>query len=224
MTQETWTAVDEYVVDTFALEDSVLIEVQAACERAGLPPIQVSAAQGKYLELLAKMIGAQRVLEIGTLGGYSTIWMARGLPASGRIVTMELDPKHAEVAGGNFVRAGLSDMIDLRVGAALESLPGVEREGLGPFDLVFIDADKANIPAYFEWALRLSRPGTVIIVDNVVREGAVIDAASTDAAVLAVRRFNEMAASAPGVQTTVIQTVGTKGYDGFAVSLVQKLA
>ena len=223
MSQETWSAVDQYVIDTFGLEDSVLIDVQAACEKAGLPPIQVSAAQGKYLELLAKMIGAQRVLEIGTLGGYSTIWMARGLPASGRIITMELDPKHAEVADGNFLRAGLSDMIDLRVGAALDGLPVVEREGLGPFDLIFIDADKANIPSYFEWALRLSRAGSVIIVDNVVREGAVIDAASTDAAVQGVRRFNEIAASTARVQTTVLQTVGTKGYDGFAVSLVQQV-
>jgi predicted O-methyltransferase YrrM len=222
MIQETWTAVDEYIVGTFGIEDAVLISVQKACDEAGLPPIQVSAAQGRFLEMLARMIGAKRVLEIGTLGGYSTICMARGLPAGGRVVTMELDPKHADVARGNFSRAGLSDMIDLRVGAALESLPVVHREGIGPFDLIFIDADKANIPSYFEWALQLSRSGSVIVVDNVVREGAVIDESSTDAAVQGVRRFNTIAADSHGVRTTVLQTVGTKGYDGFAVSLVTR--
>jgi predicted O-methyltransferase YrrM len=220
MNQETWTAVDDYVIETFGLEDDVLAGAQRACDDAGLPPIQVSAAQGKYLEMLARMTGARRVLEIGTLGGYSTICLARGLPAGGRVVTLEIDPKHAEVADGNFSRAGLSDMIDLRVGPALESLPVIQREGAGPFDLIFIDADKANIPSYFDWALQLSRPGSVIIVDNVVREGAVIDGSSTDEAVKGVRKFNSMAAELPGVQTTVLQTVGTKGYDGFAISLV----
>ena len=201
MKQETWTAVDGYVIDTFALDDEILAAVQKECDDAGLPPIQVSAAQGKYLELVQRMTGAQRVLEIGTLGGYSTIWMARGLPASGRVVTMEIDPKHAEVARRNFVRAGVSDSIDLRVGPALESLPVVEREGLGPFDFIFIDADKANIPAYFEWALRLSRAGSVIIVDN-------------PSLPIFLQSAN------PDVQTTVLQTVGMKGYDGFAVSVV----
>ena len=220
MSQETWTAVDEYVNRTFSLDDDVLTAAQQACDDAGLPPIQVSSAQGKYLEMLARMIGAKRVLEIGTLGGYSTICLARGLPAGGRVVTMELDQKHAEVARGNFSRAGLSDMIDLRVGAALDNLPVLHREGIGPFDVIFIDADKANIPAYFDWALQLSRPGSVIVVDNVVREGAVIDESSTDEAVMGVRRFNATAASLSGVQTTVLQTVGTKGYDGFAISLV----
>ena len=222
MSQELWTAVDRYIADTFALEDDVLAKAQEACDAAGLPAIQVSAAQGKFLQLLTRMIGAQRVLEIGTLGGYSTIWMARGLTANGRVVTMEIDPAHAEVAAGNFSRAGLSDMIDVHVGPALESLPVVEREGAGPFDLIFIDADKANIPAYFEWALRLSRPGSVIVVDNVVREGTVIDDSSDDAAVQGVRRFNEMAAAVNGLESTVIQTVGVKGYDGFAVSLVSQ--
>ena len=222
MSQDLWSSVDRYVVDTFALEDSVFRDVQAACDEAGLPPIQVSAAQGKFLELLARMTGAASVLEVGTLGGFSTIWMARGLPAGGRVITMEIDPRHAEVAAGNFSRAGLSDMIDLRIGPALESLPVVEREGAGPFDLIFIDADKVNIPSYFEWALRLSRPGSVIVVDNVVREGAVIDETSTDAAVQGVRRFNEMAASMDRVHTTVIQTVGVKGHDGFALSYVAR--
>lgn len=220
MNQETWTAVDRYIAGTFTLEDDVLRNVQEACDAAGLPPIQVSAAQGKFLQLLTRITGAQRVLEIGTLGGYSTIWMARGLSGNGRIVTMEIDPRHGEVAAGNFSRAGLSDMIDLHIGPALESLPVVEREGAGPFDLFFIDADKANIPAYFEWALRLSRPGSVIVVDNVVREGAVIDDSSEDPAVKGVRRFNEHAAAVPGLESTVIQTVGVKGYDGFAISLV----
>lgn len=222
MNQETWTAVDRYIVDTFALEDDVLTQAQAACDAAGLPPIQVAPAQGKFLQLLTLITGAQRVLEIGTLGGYSTIWMARGLSANGRIVTMEIDPTHAEVAAGNFSRAGLSDMIDLRVGPALENLPVVEREGAGPFDLFFIDADKVNIPAYFEWALKLARPGSLIVVDNVVREGAVIDEASEDAAVQGVRRFNELAAASDGLESTVLQTVGVKGYDGFAISLVSQ--
>lgn len=222
MSQDLWSSVDRYIVDAFALEDGVLREVLAACDDAGLPPIQVSAAQGKFLELLARMTGAASVLEIGTLGGFSTICMARGLPAGGRVVTLEIDPKHAEVAAGNFSRAGLSDMIDLRTGAALESLPVVEREGAGPFDLTFIDADKVNIPAYFEWAMRLSRAGSVIVVDNVVRDGAVIDEASTDPSVQGVRRFNEMVPSMDNVEATTIQTVGVKGYDGFTLCLVTR--
>ncbi len=221
MTEALWTAVDQYIVDTLGLNDDLLDSVQEASDTAGLPAIAVSAAQGKFLEMLASMMNARRILEIGTLGGYSTIWLARGLSADGRIYTLELDAKHAEVAASNFERAGFAGRIDIRIGAALDSLPLLESEGAGPFDLTFIDADKANIPAYFEYALRLSRPGALIITDNVVREGAVIDAGSTDASVIGVRRLNEMMSSDPRITSTVIQTVGSKGYDGFAVALVK---
>ena len=220
MTQEVWKAVDEYISDALSLDDDVLQAVQAASDEGGLPAIQVSAAQGKFLELLARMIGAKRILEVGTLGGYSTVWMARGIAKDGQIVTLELDQKHADVAAANFRRAGVSELIDLRVGAALDTLPVLESEIEEPFDLSFIDADKANIPAYFESALRMSRPGSVIIVDNVVREGAVIDSASEDPSVRGVRKLNEMLASNRRVSSTVLQTVGVKGYDGFAVVLV----
>ncbi len=221
MTEALWIEVDQYIVDTLGLHDELLGEVQATCDAAGLPAIAVSATQGKFLEMLATMMGARRILEIGTLGGYSTIWLARGMSERGRVFTLELDAKHAEVAALNFERAGFSDRIDLRVGAALDVLPVLEAESTGPFDLTFIDADKANIPAYFEYAVRMSRPGALIITDNVVREGAVIDAASTDPSVVGVRRLNEMMASDPRVTSTVIQTVGSKGYDGFAVALVR---
>ena len=222
MTQEMWTAVDNYIVETLGLEKSLYRDVQAACDDAGMPSIQVSASQGKLLEIFVRMTRAQSVLEIGTLGGYSTIWMANGLPAAGRVVTLEIDVKHAEVAAANFARAGLSDRIDLRIGPALETLPGVEREGAGPFDLIFIDADKANIPSYFEWALKLSHFGSVIIVDNVVREGAVIERDSTDVSVQGVRRLNEMIPTIEGIESTVVQTVGGKGYDGFAIVFVRR--
>ena len=222
MTQELWTAVDNYVGGALGLESSLFRDVQAACDDAGLPPIQVSASQGKLLEIIVRMTRAQSVLEIGTLGGYSTIWMANGLPPGGRVVTLEIDVKHAEVATANFARAGLSDRIDLKVGPALETLPVVQREGAGPFDLIFIDADKVNIPSYFEWALRLSRAGSVIIVDNVVREGAVIESESTDPSVQGVRRLNEMIPEIEGIESTIVQTVGGKGYDGFAIIFVSR--
>ena len=221
MTQDTWSAVDEYVVQALGLAEPLFADVQQACDEAGLPPIQVSAAQGKFLEILVRMTGARRVLELGTLGGYSAIWMARALPAEGKIVTVELDPKHAAVASSNFERAGVSDKVELRVGSALETLPLIAESREGPFDLFFIDADKANIPAYFEWALRMSRAGSVIVVDNVVREGAVIDAASDDPSVKGVRRLNEMLAAETRVDSTVLQTVGVKGYDGFAIAFVR---
>lgn len=219
MSSELWTSVDEYIEDVLGLEDPVLLAAQQAAEEAGLPAIAVSAAQGKFLEIVARMIGARRILEIGTLGGYSTIWMARALPADGAIVTLEIDRKHAGVAASNFERAGFSDRIDVRVGSALETLPRLAAEGAGPFDLTFVDADKANIPSYFEWALRMSRPGAVIIVDNVIRDGAVIDSGSEDESVRGVRRLNEMIAASSGVKATVLQTVGVKGYDGFAIAL-----
>ncbi len=220
MTKELWTAVDSYICDLLVPPDEALTAAQQATEAAGLPLIAVSAAQGKLLYLLARMQGARNILEIGALGGYSTIWLARALPANGRLITLELDPKHAEVARKNIASAGLAKVVELRLGKALDSLPQLAAESRGPFDLIFIDADKANIPAYFDWALKLSRPGTAIIVDNIVRDGKVIDANSTDPDVQGVRRFNEMLAAEPRASATEIQTVGSKGYDGFALILV----
>jgi predicted O-methyltransferase YrrM len=220
MTQDIWKSVDDYLSATLALDDDVMLAVQAACDDGGLPAIQVSATQGKFLELLARMTGAKRILELGTLGGYSTIWMARGIGTDARIVTIEVDQKHADVAASNFRSAGVAEKIDQRVGAALDVLPVLAGEIDVPFDLSFIDADKANIPAYFDWAVRMSRTGSVIIVDNVIRDGAVIDATSEDPSVRGVRRLNEMMASDSRVSSTVLQTVGVKGYDGFAIALV----
>jgi predicted O-methyltransferase YrrM len=220
MTQPTWTAVDRYLDDLLVGHDAVLEAALRASAEAGLPAINVAPTQGKLLNLLARVRGARAILEIGTLGGYSTIWLARALPTGGRMVTLEIDAKHAEVARANLVRGGLSQRVEVRLGRALDSLERLETEGAGPFDLVFIDADKPNIPAYFKWALRLSRPGSLIIVDNVVRDGAVIDAESADPSVQGVRRLNELMASEPQVSATTIQTVGAKGYDGFALALV----
>ena len=224
MTPERWTAVDRYAEDILLRRDAVLEAAVAASEAAGLPPIAVSPLQGKFLELLLRMKGARRILEVGTLGGYSTIWLARALPEHGRIVTLELNEKHAQVARANFERAGLSDRIELRVGAALTSLAELEDEKVEPFDLVFIDADKPNLAAYFDRALRLTNPGAAIVCDNVVRKGAVIDATSEDESVQGVRRLNEVIASETAcgrVSATTIQTVGSKGYDGFTLAWVQ---
>ena len=220
MTQERWTAVDSYLSDLLMPADPALSAALRASADAGLPSISVSPPQGKMLHLLARLAGARAVLEIGTLGGYSTIWLARALPSGGRLVTLESEPKHADVARANIARAGLSDVVELRLGRALDTLPKLEAEGRAPFDLFFIDADKPSIPEYFQWALRLSRPGSLIVVDNVVRGGAVADAASTDASVQGVRALNDMMAAEPRVSATVIQTVGSKGYDGLAFALV----
>lgn len=220
MSQEQWNAVDRYITDTLLTPDPVLDEALKASAQAGLPAISVAPNQGKLLHLLARAQGARSILEIGTLGGYSTIWLARALPAGGRLVTLEFEPAHAQVARANLERAGLSELVQLRIGAALETLPQLAAEQLGPFDFIFIDADKENYPGYFTWALKLSRPGTTIIVDNVVRQGAVIDASSKDARVQAVRRLHEMIAAEPRVSATAIQTVGSKGYDGFTVVIV----
>lgn len=217
MTQEQWTRVDEYVNHLMLPSDPVLESALAASNAAGLPAINVAPNQGKFLSLLAEMQGATRILEIGTLAGYSTIWLARALPPEGRLVTLELDPRHAQVARGNIERAGLSSLVELRVGKALESLAALVGEGAPAFDFVFIDADKASIPDYFSWSLKLTRPGSVIVVDNVIRKGTVIDAASTDANVQGVRRFNELVARTKSVSGTTLQTVGSKGYDGFAL-------
>jgi predicted O-methyltransferase YrrM len=218
--QEQWTAIDQFVGGLLIPSDPVLESALAASEKAGLPPIQVSACQGKLLQVLAQIQGARTILEVGTLGGYSTIWLARALPSGGRLTTLEVDPKHADVARVNFERAGLSGLIDLRVGPAIEALPQLEAEGKGPFDLVFIDADKPSTPDYFRWALKLSRKGTLIIVDNVIRKGALLDVASTDLNVQGMRRFLHLLGAEPRVSATVIQTVGSKGYDGFAVARV----
>lgn len=215
-----WTDVDRYYSDLFVAPDSALNDALAASAAAGLPDIAVAPNQGKLLNLLVRMSRARRVLEVGTLGGYSTIWMGRALPASGRLVTLELDAKHAAVARANFKNAGLSDKVELREGTALQSLQNLINEGGEPFDFVFIDADKANIPSYFAMSLQLTRVGSVIIVDNVVREGNVIDANSRDASVKGVRRFNQLAAAEARVSVTALQTVGVKGHDGFAIMLV----
>ena len=218
--QDLWTAVDRYVSGLLSPHDPALDAALKASAAAGLPEIQVSTNLGKLLHLLARIRGARAILEIGTLGGYSTIWMARALPKDGRLITLELDPKHAEVARANIARAGLQGIVDLRLGRALDTLPALAKEGVGPFDLIFIDADKPSIPEYFTWSMKLSRRGSLIIVDNVVREGAVIEADSTDESVRGVRRFLEMMSAEPRVSATAIQTVGTKGYDGFSIALV----
>lgn len=220
MNQEQWTAVDQYITDTLVRPDATLEEVLRASAAAGLPPYNVSPNQGKLLYLLARIQGARSILEIGTLGGYSTIWLARALPDGGRLVTLEVDAQYGDVARANFVRAGVADRVELRVGRALDTLPRLAAEGAGPFDLFFIDADKQNNPKYFAWALELSRLGTLIVVDNVVRNGAVADAASTDPIVLGVRRLNERLAAEPRVTAVAMQTVGSKGYDGMALVLV----
>lgn len=218
--QEQWTAVDRYITDLLVPPDAALDAALRASVEAGLPAINVAPNQGKLLQILARTQGAKRILEVGTLGGYSTIWLARALPPGGRVITLELEPKHAEVARANFVRAGLADMIEIRTGPASESLARLAAEGAAPFDLIFIDADKAGIPDYFGWALKLSRPGSLIIVDNVVRKGAVADATSTDPSVRGVRRFNEILAREKRVTATTLQTVGSKGHDGFTLALV----
>jgi len=218
--QDLWTEVDRYITDLLVPPDPVLDAALEASTAAGLPEIQVSPNQGKLLHLIARLQSARAILELGTLGGYSTIWLARALPKDGRLITLEADPKHAEVAKANFARAGLDSIIELRLGLALDTLPKLAAEKKGPFDLIFIDADKQNIPEYFTWSLKLARRGTLIIVDNVVRDGAVIDAASTDASVQGVRRFNEVLAAERRVSATTLQTVGTKGYDGLACALV----
>ena len=220
MTKDQWTEVEKYFSESLLPKDPALESALEDCATAGLPAISVTPTDGKLLQMFAQILGARAILEVGTLGGYSTIWLARGMRAGGRLITLEVDPKHAEVAQRNISRAGLQDVVELRVGAALETLPKLSAEERGPFDLIFIDADKQNIPAYFEWALKLSRPGSVIIVDNVVRSGGVIDAESSDPNIQGVRRFIELLGAESRASGTAIQTVGSKGYDGFAIVLV----
>jgi predicted O-methyltransferase YrrM len=220
MTQDVWTKVDQYINETLIPTDAALEGALRASSEGGLPSIQVSPAQGKFLHLVARTLNAKNILEIGTLGGYSSIWMARGLSSGGKLITLEFSAKHAEVARGNFARAGVAELIELRLGPALETLPQVAADGRGPFDLIFIDANKSTMAEYFDWALELSRRGTVIIADNVIRDGNVINAKSKDEDIQGVRRFNERVAAEPRVSATEIQTVGSKGYDGFAYLLV----
>lgn len=224
MSRELWTTVDQYLVESLIPRDPVLDEALRANAAAGLPTIDVAPNQGKLLHLLARIQGARRILEIGTLGGYSTIWLARALPSNGKLVTLEAETKHAEVARANINRAGLSSIVELRLGPALDSLSHLLKEETTPFDLIFIDADKENIPGYLEWSLRLSRPGTIIVVDNVIRDGAVIDPNDTDPRVHGVRRFFAMVAADSRLDATALQTVGSKGYDGLALMIVRSLA
>ncbi|MEU3073294.1 O-methyltransferase [Streptomyces laurentii] len=218
--QARWTAVDAYVTDLLAPADDALTAALADSEAAGLPRIAVAPNQGKLLHLLAVTQGARRILEIGTLGGYSTIWLARALPADGRLITLEYSPVHADVARRNLARAGLDTIVEVRTGAALDTLSKLEAEGAGPFDLVFIDADKVNNPHYVAWALKLSRPGTLVIVDNVVRGGAITTPHPDDPAITGTREMFELVAREPRLDATAFQTVGTKGYDGLLIARV----
>jgi predicted O-methyltransferase YrrM len=220
MSQEIWSAVDEFVGETLVPHDEALQGALDAAEAAGLPSIQVSPPQGKLLQILARLQGARTVLEFGTLGAYSTILLARALPEGGRLITLEANPEYAEVARGSIERAGMADVVDLRVGPALDTLPVLEAEGAGPFDLVFIDADKVNTPNYFAWALDRTRPGSLIVADNVVRGGTLAEADSEDPATQAQRHLHEMLSDEPRLSATTIQTVGVKGHDGFTIALV----
>lgn len=220
MTQQLWTSVDDYITDLFVPFDPVMQETLAASEAAGLPSISVAPNEGKLLMFLAQICGVRNLLEIGTLGGYSTIWLARGMASGGSLITLEANAKHAEIARSNIARAGLDGVVELRVGPALETLPQLAVEGRSPFDLIFIDADKESYPEYFAWALKLARPGSLIIADNVIRDGEVLDPTSSDPRVQGIRRFNQLVANDPRVKATVIQTVGRKGHDGMAIAIV----
>lgn len=220
MAEKLWTKVDAYIDSQLGLADEVLAEALAANRKAGLPKIDVSPSQGALLHILVKMCGARRALEIGTLGGYSSIWIARALPSDGRLVTLEYSPLHGEVARANLARAGLADRVEVRIGKAAELLPQLAVEGAGDFDFVFIDADKPSNPVYLEWALRLSHPGTVIVVDNVIRDGEVADPRAKDENVKGSRAAFDFFAAHPGLVGTAVQTVGVKGYDGFLIGRV----
>jgi len=220
MSEDLWSTVDTYIADKLVKTDAALDRALETSEAEGLPAINVSPNHGKLLHILARMVNARAILEIGTLGGYSTIWMARALPPGGRLITLEFEPKHAELAQANIARAGLDKVVEVRVGVALETLPKIAAEQIGPFDLIFIDADKVSTADYFQWALKLSRVGSLIVVDNVIRKGEVANAKTSDPAVQGMRRFIEIAAAEQRVMATAIQTVGSKGYDGFSIALV----
>jgi predicted O-methyltransferase YrrM len=223
--EHSWRAVDDYINGLIVPEDDALRAALQDSDAAGLPPIAVTPSQGKLLALLAQVQRARTILELGTLGGYSTIWLARALPAEGRLITLEANPDYAQVARANIARAGVAERVELRVGQGLDTLPQLAAEGAGPFDMIFVDADKKNNPGYFEWALKLSRPGTLIVVDNVVRAGRIVDPYEygpdgQDADIKGIRRFFEMLSAEPRVDATAVQTVGAKGYDGFALAIV----
>jgi len=222
MTKELFEAVDQYISKLFVGEDEALQASALSIEEAGMPQISVSPNQGKFLLMMATLCNASKILEVGTLGGYSTIWMAKALPPTGRLITLEVDAKHAEVAQQNIKKAGLDSKVDIRIGKAIELLPQLEQEKAGPFDMIFIDADKSPYTEYFLWALKLSRPGTLIVADNVIREGKVLDNNSKDEMVTGVQRFNRILAEHPDVTATIIQTVGVKEWDGMALAVVKK--
>jgi predicted O-methyltransferase YrrM len=220
LTEELWATVDRYLTDTIVKPDAALGAALDRSDAAGLPSINVSPSQGKFLHMLARLVNARAILEVGTLGGYSTIWLARALKPGGRLITLEADARHAELARANLARAGLDRMVDVRLGPALDTLPRIATEGIAPFDLVFIDADKPNTPQYFTWALKLSHAGSIIVVDNVIRKGEVANPSATDPNVQGMQQFFTMAAAEPRVDATAIQTVSSKGYDGFSIILV----
>jgi len=220
LTEELWATVDRYLTDTIVKPDAALAAALDRSDAAGLPSINVSPSQGKFLHMLARLVNARAILEVGTLGGYSTIWLARALKPGGRLITLEADARHAELARANLARAGLDRMVDVRLGPALDTLPRIATEGIAPFDLVFIDADKPNTPQYFTWALKLSHAGSIIVVDNVIRKGEVANPSATDPNVQGMQQFFTMAAAEPRVDATAIQTVSSKGYDGFSIILV----
>lgn len=220
MNQERWTAVDNYFCDLLVQSDAALDNARKSSDEAGLPSHHVAPNQGKLLQLIAQIQGARRILEIGTLAGYNTIWLARALPSDGRLITLESEIKHAEVAEANISLAGISHLVDLQRGNAIDSLQKLHAEGVELFDFIFIDADKPNNPNYLKWALKLSRPGTIIIGDNVVRNGEVINPDSQDAKVQGIRQFSQLLAAEPRISATALQTVGSKGYDGFVIARV----
>jgi caffeoyl-CoA O-methyltransferase len=220
MDKELFGRVDQYINNLLVDEDDVLIATETSITEANIPPISISPNQGKFLQVLARLCNAKKILEIGTLAGYSTIWLARALPQDGKLITLEFDPKHADVAHKNIIRAGLDSIVDIRIGKALNTLPQIEMEGIAPFDMIFIDADKTPYTEYFQWALRLSRPGTLIVADNVIREGKVLDPNSPDEMVQGVQRFNDMLAKTSSVTATIIQTIGAKDHDGMAIAIV----
>ena len=221
MKQDQWTAVDHYITETLVKPDNALRDALERSDEAGLPAISVSPAQGKFLMQLAMVLGAKNVLEIGTLGGYSTIWLARGMAAGGKLITLEAEKRHADVARRNLEAAGVGTVVEIVLGGALESLPNLEKQGRGPFDLIFVDADKSTLPDYFKWSMKLSKSGSVIVIDNVVRKGEVLDTSGRDASVAGVRRMNELIAAEPKACATTIQTVSVKGYDGFTMIVVK---
>jgi caffeoyl-CoA O-methyltransferase len=220
MNKELFENVDQYINNLLAHEDEALRAAEASVKEADIPPISISANQGKFLHVLARLANSKKILEIGTLVGYSTIWLARALPPDGQLITLELDRKHADVAQKNIIRAGLKSIVNIRIGKALDLLPVLKENGEGPFDMIFIDADKSPYAEYFEWALKLSRPGTLIVADNVIREGKVLDAKSSDEMVQGVQRFNSILSKNSAVTATIIQTVGSKDHDGMAIAVV----